>query len=417
MTDDANTTAPAPKATGDADVITLNKPKIDLKKLPANKLQSAKNSAKNNKWIKLARRYLFYKQAGRWFSGMVLIPWLLAALYYVGIASDRFVSETTFMIEKNNGSTPSMEGFNLFGMSPQTSNDLRILENFIRSPDMLYFLDGQLNLRKHYHTEADWYSRLAADASHDDFLSYYRDHLRIRLNESSGMLELEAQGFTPEFAKQITEHILQRSEAFVNEISHSLANEQQAFVMKEVDLNEGRLRDATAELVNFQNQYGTLSATEEGAALSGILNEMQAELVRSRTELQTLSAYLNQNSSQIVTLKQRISALEQQLDVEQRRLTDEGSLSLNDLAARQKDLQLNIELATKAYTSSLVALETTRTEASRKLKQLVVVSSPFLTEDAKYPRVAYTLTNILLVLLALFGLARMGYATVREHRD
>ena len=74
-------------------------------------------------------------------------------------------------------------------------------------------------------------------------------------------------------------------------------------------------------------------------------------------------------------------------------------------------------MATKAYSSSLIALESARTEASRKLKQLVVVSSPQLSEDAKYPRVAYSLTNILLILLALFGLVRMIRATIREHKD
>ena len=49
--------------------------------------------------------------------------------------------------------------------------------------------------------------------------------------------------------------------------------------------------------------------------------------------------------------------------------------------------------------------------------QLVVISSPHLSDDAKYPRVAYLLTNILLILLAVFGLIRMIRATVREHRD
>ena len=160
-----------------------------------------------------------------------------------------------------------------------------------------------------------------------------------------------------------------------------------------------------------------LSATEQGAALSSIMNELQGELIRSQTELQTLTSYLNENSSQVVGLKQRIAALQKQLSAEKTRLTDSESTTLNDLAAQQQELQLDLDLATRAYSSALVALEAARTEASRKLKQLVVVSSPHLSQEAKYPRVAYTLTNILLILLAIYALVRMIRATVREHRD
>lgn len=203
----------------------------------------------------------------------------------------------------------------------------------------------------------------------------------------------------------------------MNEISHSLANEQQAFFQKEVSLAEGRLKDVTGQLLAFQNENGLLSATEQGAALSGILNELQAELVRNQTELQTLSSYLNSRSPQVVALKQKIAALESQLVKEKARLASKGGNAVNDLVAKQQELQLELDLATQAYSATLMALEKARTEASRKIKQLVVVSSPQLAEDARYPRVGYKLTNILLVLLMLFALVRMIRATVREHRD
>ncbi len=375
------------------------------------------NQTRLNHWVKIAQKYLLEKEAGRWFTVIVVLPLLLATLYLGLIASERYVSNTTFMIERSDGASSIVDGLNLFGMAPQSGNDQKILENFIKSPDMLSFLDNELQLRKHYVASGDWFSSLSASANYDQFLQYYQEHINIRLNDSNGLLELEVQGFTPEFAQQLALLVLQRSESFVNEISHNMATEQQAFVQKEVGLNEDKLRDATSRVIRFQNKYGILSASEEGAALTGVLNELQAELVRNRAELQTLSSYLNGSSSQVVTLKQRIRALEKQLSVEKKRLTDDGRTSLNDLAARQQELQLELDLATKAYSSALIALETTRTEASRKLKQLVVISSPYIAEEAKYPRVLYSLVNLFLVLLMVFGLARMGYATVKEHRD
>ncbi|WP_422450391.1 MULTISPECIES: hypothetical protein [unclassified Endozoicomonas] len=395
------------------DIKTAN-PKVDQIKKDWQKLAGIRIEKK--KWFKPAKKYLLHKQAGRWFAGLVLAPWLLAAGYYAGVASDRFVSEASFMIEKSDGGVPSFDGFSLLGVGGQSAGDQKLLEAYINSPDMMLALDKQLNLRDHYST-ADWLSGLSKDASFEDFLSYYRDHLKVRFNDSNGLLELEVQGFTPEFAKSMAQEILNNSEHFVNKIGHDLADEQLKFVQGEVGLAEHKLKGITAQLVAFQNTTGLLSAEQQGAALSSILNELQAELVKSQTELETKIAYLNTKSPQVVALKQRIAALESQIDKESQRLTDDENTSINDLAAQQKELQLELELATKAYSSSLIALETARTEASRKLKQLVVISSPHLSDDAKYPRVAYSLTNILLILLAVFGLIRMIRATVREHRD
>lgn len=382
----------------------------------ANFVPPVPKKVQQHPWFQLARKHLLHRQVGRWFALMVLLPWLACAIYFIGFASDRFVSEASFMVEKNDGGQ-SVSGFSLMGITPQAGNDQRIVETFIQSPDMLNHLQESLNLRQHYVEEPDWLSRLGSDASYEDFLQYYRDHIAVQFNVETGMLNLEVQGFTPEFTRQLARQVLSRSEAFVNEISHALANEQQAFVQKEVVLAEQRLKAITAELLAFQSANGLLSATDQGAALSTILNELQAELVRNRTELQTLSSYLNNNSPKIVTLKQRISALESQLAKEKIQLASNNGTALNDLVARQEALQLDLRLATEAYSATLMALEKARTEASRKIKQLVVVSSPQLAEDATYPKAGYNLTNILLLLLMAFALLRMARATVREHRD
>ena len=391
--------------------VVIKKQKAVLEQLPG-----IKKKPVQNKWVKLAKKHLMHRQAGRWFVGLVIAPWTLAAVYYAGFASERYVSQASFMIEKSDGGSAGIEGLSLFGVAPQAGNDQRIVETFIQSPDMLYFLDEKAGLKKHY-GEADFLSKLSSDASHESFLEFYREHMNVRFNDTNGMLDLEIQAFSPEFAQKLASLVLERSEAFVNEISRGLASEQLKFVQSEVKLSEQRLKDLTAQLVAFQNETGMLSVTEQGAALSTILNELQAELIRNQTELQTLTAYLNDNSPQVIALKQRISALEKQLHTEKNRLADGDATTLNDLAAKQQELQLDLDLATKAYSSALVALEGARTEASRKLKQMVVVSSPHLSEEAKYPRVVYTLTNILLILLALYALVRMMRATVREHRD
>lgn len=118
------------------------------------------------------------------------------------------MSEASFMIEKNDGGGSTAAGFSLLGITPQTGNDQRILEAFIQSPDMLNHLEKTLKLREHYTGLPDWLSRLSPDASYEDFLDYYRNHLAIQFNVENGMLNLEAQGFEPEFTQTLARAIL-----------------------------------------------------------------------------------------------------------------------------------------------------------------------------------------------------------------
>jgi len=395
------------------ETFALYKQKIDF-----SKLDGFKQTVEKKRGWQLFRQYFLDREAGRWFLWLVALPWLVAAFYYGVVASDRYVSNATFMIEENGSNAASFQGMSILGMTPHSGNDEKILENFIRSDDMLLYLDQELNLKQHYQETGDWISSLPGDASREDFLSYFREHLSVRYDETNGLLNLEVQGFEPAFTETLADAILNRSESFVNDISHTLAYEQQAFVMKEVAMAEQRMKDSLAKLVAYQKETGMLSPEAEGAALSGIMTELQGELVRSKAELRNLQSYLNPNTAKVVTLKQKIAALEQQLSAETRRLTGSGGdLALNDLTVRYKELQLENEIAKQVFTSALVALESARTEASRKLKHLVVVSSPFVAEDAKYPRVGYILASLLIVLLMVYGIVRMVRATIREHQD
>ena len=173
MTDTKQKTPDLKKVSNKPQAILANKPEtVEVTKKKADIVELPKARKKpqppQNKWVKLIRKHLLHKQAGRWFVGMVAAPWALSAIYYTGFASDRYVSEASFMIEKNNGSGSSIEGLSLFGVTPQASNDQRILETFIKSPDMLYYLDEKAGLRQHYET-GDFLSRLAPEETHEGF--------------------------------------------------------------------------------------------------------------------------------------------------------------------------------------------------------------------------------------------------------
>ena len=321
---------------------------------------------------------------------------------------------------KQNNQGPSVSGLGeALGLGSATSaEDERLLLAYVHSPDLLAKVQEELDLHAHYTSpDIDWYSRLPEDATREDFLEYYRNHVSIAQDGTTGLLEIEAQAFTPEFALDLNRWLLQFSESFVNEINQALADQQVAFMREEVERTQDVLRVEKQALLNFQNTNRTFSPEGQSQALSSVINTLESELVQEETQLSQFQSYLNEDAPQIVSTRSRIAALRQEIERQKSRLVGQGDDNLNELNAEYNNLLLNLEFATNAYTTALSAFEQARSEASRKLRNLVVVSSPQLAEEARYPDRTYWIITWLLGAFLVFAIARLILSIVREHKD
>lgn len=352
----------------------------------------------------------------------VLLPLLLVWGYYLFWVSERFISSTQLIVKENgsNQSVSSSLGFLVPGMSGD-NQDAYLVVNYIQSLDMALYLDEELDLADYYKSERyDTFSRLAADASQEDFLEYYRNHIAVAHDEETGIISIEMQAYEPEFARTLVETVTRKSEDFVNSISNRLADKQVAFVRKELNLAKSKLRSTKRKILDFQNSNKVVSPEDLTKGISGIIQELEAQRASQRAKLTAAKTYLNPGSSQIVSLQAEIDALEQQIEAEKVRLVgvadEEGEERLNSLSAEFQNLKMELQFAMDAYQAGLTALETARMEASSRLKHLMVVSEPSLAEEAEYPRKLYNLTSLAVILLLLYGIAKMLVASIRDHR-
>jgi capsular polysaccharide transport system permease protein len=76
-----------------------------------------------------------------------------------------------------------------------------------------------------------------------------------------------------------------------------------------------------------------------------------------------------------------------------------------------------VDFGTDLYKLSLTSLETTRLEAFRKMKSLVVISSAQPAQEAVYPRRYYIVFSALLICGLFYGLIRLMLSVIRDHRD
>ncbi|QGW15583.1 MULTISPECIES: sugar transporter [Leclercia] len=385
------------------------------------KLQKLKTKPKNfivdSSGYRLAHRS--WKQSLKLGSFQwVLACFAIAVIYFGLIASDRYVSRAELVVKQADQIKMLPDALSMLGLGGNNHQDALLIQDYLKSADLLNKLDKQLGLKAHYQShKVDYFSRLSSDTSQEEFLNYYREHLTLRLDDISGVLTIELQAFEPAYGQRVVGLMLKESEAFINKLGHQVAVEQLAFVEKEVDRAYQRLQAEKAKVLEFQNTHHLISPESSSTARMGVVSQIEGQLAQQQAQLKQLQSYMKETAPAVVSVQARIDALTQQLAQEQSRLTGANKNSMNEVTASYMDVQTQATLAADLYKTGLISLEQARIEAYRKLKHLLIISQPSMAEDAEYPRRLYNLATIGVLLCLLYGLVVMGVATLREHQD
>lgn len=348
----------------------------------------------------------------------VLACFSIAVLYLGVIASDRYVSRAELMIKQADQIKMLPDALSMLGIGGSNHQDVLLIQEYLKSWDLLTKLDKELGLKSHYQSDkADYFSRLPSDVSRENFIQYYRKHLTLHLDELSGVLTIELQAFDPAYGQQVVSLMLKESERFINKLGHQVALDQLAFVEQEVDRAYQRLQDEKAKVLAFQNSHQLISPESTSSARLGVVSQIEAELVRQQAELKQLRSYMKETAPGVISVQSRVNALAKQLEQERAKLTGLDKDAMNEITAGYLDVQTQATLAADLYKTGLISLEQARVEAYRKLKHLLVISQPTRAEDAEYPRRLYNLATVGVLLCLFYGLTVMGLATLREHKD
>ncbi|CAH9061624.1 hypothetical protein PSEHALCIP103_02533 [Pseudoalteromonas haloplanktis] len=389
--------------------------------------QHVKPNIKQSAIAKLNNKRGLYLLTKPWFV-LLVVPFVLFAFYQLVLAAPRYESRAQLIIQQPDGMStmdPSMALLSGLGVGGSSTADSEIAKAYIHSQDMLNYLQQHSNLKAHYQQHGDIFTGLSSDASSEDLLNYYIDHTTIEIDEDSGVLKILAQGFTPEFANNLTKIIVSRAEWYINSIGHQLAEAQLQFIRLEHAKVEQRLRDAQKNILAFQQKNNLLDPEAEGLALQQITYGLEGQIATKSAQLKGLRSTMTDRAPQVVMLEAELNALKTQLELERERLSQQGSEPTNtttnnravsQVLAQFSDLKIELELALKGYTASEVSLDKARIEAYRQLKYLVVVETATLPQDNKYPNSLYNILLFAVLQLMLFGIGKIILATAKELR-
>lgn len=342
----------------------------------------------------------------------------LAILYWGLIATDRYVSETNIVLQ-----SPEINptGFNISSLlsGTQGSGDLLLLKDHLESVDMLLKLQKNLNIRAHYASkDIDFLSRLSReDVELEKLFKYMQKRIDVVFDDYAAVLRIRVQAYSPEMAQAIAQSLLEEGERHMNDMGQRLAAEQVAFIEQQADKLEKRLLSAREELLDFQNKEGLVSPTGTLQTTLSVIAQLQGQLALLEARKKSASSFQSSSSPEIVRINSEINALKQQIDIEKHKLAASSGDSLNRVSANYQTLELRAQFALELYSNSLMALESTRVEAARKLKQISILQYPTQAEFSTEPRRIYNLVVFSFFAIFLAAICHLGLAIIRDHKD
>jgi capsular polysaccharide transport system permease protein len=353
---------------------------------------------------------------------LIVVPMVLAIAYYSFFAVDRFVSSAQVVVRQE-GNNPGAQlpglGILLSGSNSASRQETLYLREYIVSMEMMQALEERLHWIEQYTQQRnDPFFWLIADTPREDLLNYYQRMVSAHYDETTGLLKVEVQAFSPELAENMVKTILELSEQFVNEVSHSIAREQMRFAQVELEGAKNNYTERKQELLRFQNRNKVLDGKSSAQGRASIIDTLEGEHSKERAVLTQMLYKLRSDSPQVKQQQQRVNAISEQLNAEKRLLVSapDGS-QLNVVASRFQQLTLDAGIAQETYKTAVAALDNARIEASKKIRTLVTVISPNTPQIALYPERLYNLATILLALLLMYGITRFLIASIEDHRD
>jgi capsular polysaccharide transport system permease protein len=354
------------------------------------------------------------------FGIFVVAPLTLAAIYWLGVASDQYVSEFRFMLRAAEEPQPAPDWLNTANAAQsQAALESRMLVEYATSRAIVDDVGKSLDLRRVYASPAaDWWSRLPDPAPIEALVQYWRTRVDAFYDPGDATIVVSVRAFSPDGALAVARAVVAASETMVNDVSLKMRHDALRQSEAEVAGTEKRLAAVLAELRDFRDREGMIDPAKAAAATAETAARLQDELVRANTRLATLRAYMRDTSPTIVLLKTEIRSLEAQRQALAANVANpkplKGDASSSAVGAFEA-LENRRQFAEDAYHHALDGLDRARADANRQQVYIASFVPPSLAEAALYPRRWRAIGIVALISFAAWAVGSLTLQSIRDH--
>lgn len=352
----------------------------------------------------------------------VILPTIIASLYYVLIASDIYISESKFILRVPQRTAPSGLEALFQGISfSKTNEDTSVVQEYVKSRDALVMLERKMPaLRSAFGPEhADVFSRfpgmLDEGDSFEHMYRYFERHISVDTSASSAVTTLRVQAFSGKDAYLINKYLLEMAEELVNELNDRSRQDMLRRAASEVASAEERVKAAATKLSEFRQRASVFDPERQSNIQLQLIAKLQDELIARKALLSQLRL-VSPKSPQVPSVMAAISDLEAAIENENGKITGQRN-SLSNYSGNYERLVLERTFAEKLLGSALTSLEQAREDAQRKQIYLERVAEPGEPDIALEPKRLRNVFACFVLGLVTWGILSMLLAGIREHLD
>lgn len=356
----------------------------------------------------------------RWFLLFVVLPTLLASLYYGLVASDVYVSQSRFVIKApGQKSMPSATLANLIQTSGFVGGEQETKEvlDYVRSRDALTDLQRQMNFRARYENSgADFLSRFPRpfrQPTFENLFKYYQSMVSAGTDSESGVAVLEVHAFRPEDAQKINARLLSLSEDLVNRLNQRAEQRGVSEAEQRVLQAETRVRKARVALSAFRNQQQLIDPAKQATGVLDISNKLVTEHAALQAQLDLMNRVAPRNPA-IPALRARIAAVSGEIAAQNARVVGTPT-GIASKVGGYENLLAEQDFAQQTLTAASASLEQARTEAQKQQFYLERVVDPNLPDSPQLPSRLKSILIVFGISLCLYFIGWMLVVGILEH--
>lgn len=352
-----------------------------------------------------------------WLS--VIIPTALSGIYFGAIASDVYISESSFVVRSPRNQT-ALSGVGALLQNSgfaRAQDDTYTVQEYMRSHTALTQLQQDLPVRAFYE-QGDLFSRFNGfgwNDSQEAFYTYFKKRLSVDFDSVSGIATLRVRTFQPEDGQQINQKLLDLGESLINRLNERARTDTIVFAEQAVGSAEARVKQTADALTEYRVKNKFVDLPAQSSAQLAIMSNLDSELIRVETQLAQLLSITPENP-QVSALQQRRASLQKQLEQKSKVLSGSGNSIATQTADYQR-LMLDYELAQQQLSTAITSLHNTRNEADRQQLYLEVINQPSKPDWAQEPYRLYNILATFIIGLMVYGILSLLLASVREHKN
>ncbi|MBO9447114.1 capsule biosynthesis protein [Ruegeria sp. R14_0] len=346
----------------------------------------------------------------------VFLPTFIVGLYFYRYATPMYASDSAFSILQADGGGASFGGF-LAGTQYATAQDSVATQEFLESKDALLRLERDMGFAEIFKQEwIDPVQRLAPDATLEETYKLYKRMIVIGYDPSDGIIRMEVAAPNPDIAVAISNRLLSYAEDRINGLSELKREDQMRDALSGFEMAQKERQKAQEDLIELQLQGALLDPENVIIGLRSRINGIETQLQEKELQLAAQLDNLRPNQAKVDGARADISRLEDVLAELNAEMLDvsAGENSLARLSVRIQMAQADLAARDMLLQTAMQQMETTRTEANRKVRYLTVSVNPVPSQDPTYPR---KFENTILAFLLFAGIYLMISLTASVLRE